>query len=125
MYCRNYNRNRGGDVKRNVSKGDVPVLIMAVLAEAPSHGYAIAREIERRSGAQLGVKEGTLYPALRVLEQSGLIEGKWQTPESGPARKVYVLTVAGHGELERRARSWNDYARAVGRALGGDDAQHA
>src|SRR5215216_5341696 len=97
---------------RSVNKGDVPILVMAVLAEAPCHGYAIAREIERRSGQGLGIKEGTLYPALRVLEQEGLVEGQWETPESGPARKVYSLTAAGRGELAQRARSWRHYIQA-------------
>ncbi len=114
---------------RGVSSGDVPILVMAILADAPSHGYAIAREIERRSGSELGVKEGALYPALRLLEQGGLIAGKWETPESGPARKVYELTAGGQAELERRARSWRDYARSFSAILdkvpGGDDAQPA
>ena len=114
---------------RAISSGDVPILVMAILSEAPSHGYAIAREIERRSGAELGVKEGTLYPALRVLEQGGLIEGAWETPESGPARKVYSLTSEGTEELARRAKSWREYTRSFSRVLGssvgGDDAQTA
>lgn len=108
-----------------ISKGDVPILVMAILAEGPCHGYAIARAIERRSGQVLGVKEGTLYPALRVLEQDGFIEGQWETLESGPARKVYKLTKAGRGELERRARSWRDYVDSFGAVLGGENAELA
>lgn len=111
---------------RNVPSGEVSVLVLAILADAASHGYAIAREIERRSGSELGVQEGALYPALRTLEQSGLIAGRWETPESGPARKVYSLTSKGEGELAKRARSWRDYARGfnaiLGQNLGGDDA---
>lgn len=110
---------------RTIGSGDVPVLVLAVLADAPSHGYAIAREIERRSGQNLGVKEGTLYPALRVLEQQGLIAGQWETPDSGPARKVYALTTEGSAEWVRRRQSWRDYARSVQQVLGGDDAQLA
>ena len=114
---------------RNVPSGEVSVLVLAILADAPSHGYAIAREIERRSGAELGVQEGALYPALRTLEQGGLIVGKWDTPESGPARKVYELTREGEAELEKRAKSWRDYARGfnavLGKEAGGDDAIRA
>lgn len=114
---------------RAVFKGDVPLLVMAVLEEAPCHGYAIAREIERRSGQGLGIREGTLYPALRVLEQDGLIEGQWETPATGPARKVYSLTEKGHGELARRTQVWRDYAQSFGQVLGGklggDDVQTA
>jgi len=108
---------------RAVFKGDVPLLVLVVLAEAPCHGYAIAREIERRSGQGLGVREGTLYPALRVLEQEGLIEGQWETLQSGPARKVYSLTQSGHAELARRIQAWRDYAQSFGQVLGGNDVQ--
>lgn len=110
-------------MRRAVFKGDVPLLVLAVLAEAPCHGYAIAREIERRSGQGLDVREGTLYPALRVLEQDGLIKGEWETLQSGPARKVYSLTQKGHGELARRVQAWRDYAQCFGQVLGGEDVQ--
>jgi len=116
---------------REVVKGDVPVFVMAILAEAPCHGYAIAREIERRSGARLKMKEGTLYPALRVLEQNGWIEGRWEVQPSGPARKVYSLSQAGHSELARRKREWSAYTQTfsaiVGdvNAKGGHDVQPA
>ena len=58
-------------MKRDLFKGDLPILILAVLGDAPCHGYAIAREIERRSGGELGAREGALYPALRALESRG------------------------------------------------------
>lgn len=103
---------------QKVPSGEVSVLVLAILADAPCHGYAIAREIERRSGAELGVQEGALYPNLRTLEQNGLIAGAWDTTESGPARKVYTLTVEGQRELEKRARSWRDYARGFNAILG-------
>lgn len=114
---------------RDVMKGDVPVLVMAILAEAPCHGYAIAREIERRSGDKFKMKEGTLYPALRVLEQQGWIEGRWEAQPSGPARKVYTLSQAGHGELARRKREWSAYVGAFSavvesvKSLGGQNVQ--
>jgi PadR family transcriptional regulator PadR len=113
---------------RDIFKGDVPILVMAILAEAPSHGYAIAREIERRSDQKFKMKEGTLYPALRVLEQNGWIEGQWEVQPSGPARKVYLLTQAGQGELARRAQEWQAYSKAFGSIignLGGTNAQPA
>ena len=105
-------------MKRDLFKGDLPVLILAVLGDSPCHGYAIAREIERRSDGALGVKEGALYPALRVLESSGLIEGQWQENASTPSRKVYKLTQTGQVELEKSASSWRRYAASFERVLG-------
>ncbi len=108
-------------MKRDLFKGDLPVLILAVLGEAPCHGYAIAREIERRSKGALGVKEGALYPALRVLETSGAIVGEWQEQVGTPSRKIYHLTEQGHVELERAASLWRSYARSFERVLGGSN----
>ena len=113
-------------MRRDLSKGDAPALILAVLEQGPCHGYAIAREIERRSGQLFQMREGKLYPLLRVLEQDGFIEGQWDTQGNGAARKVYVLTQAGRGELARRKHAWKSYADSVWSILGGNqDAQPA
>lgn len=105
---------------RELFKGDLPVLILAILAEAPCNGYSIAREIERRSAGAFGAKEGTLYPALRALEQRGFIAGSWDE-KTGPARKTYRLTQDGVAELEKSARDWKSYARAFEQVLGGEN----
>jgi PadR family transcriptional regulator PadR len=92
-----------------------------VLKDGPLHGYGIAREIERRSENALKFKEGTLYPALYSLEQEGLIAGDWQRGANGRERKVYRITPEGLAELERRTRTWNAFAAAIDRVIGGDD----
>ena len=106
-------------MKRNLFKGDLPILILAVLDDSPCHGYAIAREIERRSRGELGAKEGALYPALRALESKGWIAGEWQEQVGTPARKVYDLTPLGRGELAKSADAWRSYASAFAQVLGG------
>ena len=98
---------------RELPRGDVPALILAMLDAAPAHGYAIARAIERESAGVLQLREGSLYPALRTLEQEGLVGSAWETPGSGPARKVYTLTAAGRAALVERANDWRAYAAAV------------
>lgn len=100
-------------------KGHTPTLILAVLADGPRHGYAIAREIERRSAEALSLGEGSLYPALRALEAEGLVTSQWEVQPSGPARKVYALTESGHAELARRTRTWREFADAVEGVLRG------
>lgn len=106
-------------MERDLPKGDLPVLILAVLADAPRHGYAIAREIEQRSGHSLSMREGSLYPALRILEQDGAVTCEWVHMPSGPARKVYRLTEAGTMELRRRASAWKEYAAVIENMIGG------
>ncbi|MES2460627.1 MAG: helix-turn-helix transcriptional regulator [Armatimonadota bacterium] len=100
--------------ERELLKGSTPTLILAVLENEPRHGYAIAREIERRSESTLSLGEGSLYPQLHALEKAGLIAGAWEMPPGGgPSRKVYTLTATGHSELVHRTRSWRDFVSAI------------
>ena len=94
------------DEERELLKGNTPTLVLAVLQDAPRHGYGIAREIEQRSNNALKFKEGTLYPALHALEREGLIVGAWQKENGGRERKVYDITPQGLAALERRTQTW-------------------
>lgn len=100
-------------------KADLSLLVLAVLARGSMHGYAIARQIEARSRSALQAREGALYPALRALEADGLVAGQWETPASGPARRVYSLTAAGRTALQKRTTAWQAYVSAVQSVLGG------
>lgn len=115
MYYQNMNKTR------DPWKGSTAVLILASLAEMPRHGYAIARDIEKRSDALISLGEGSLYPALMNLEQQGLIRGDWETPPpgGGPARKVYTLTESGHQTLAKRAPEVRALAEAITSLLKG------
>ena len=108
---------------QELKKGSTPTLILAVLAVGPRHGYAIAREIERRSQDALKVGEGALYPALRALEREELVQSEWQTQPSGPARRVYTLTDAGQARLAASLKSWTRFSEAVNAVLGGPAAE--
>ena len=105
-------------MRRELAKGDLPALILAVLGDGPSHGYAVARAVERLSDGALHLREGTLYPALRVLEQDGLILGAWEVQEKGADRKVYALTEVGHREKRARTQALRDYATLLHTILG-------
>jgi len=113
--------------ERELLRGNTHTLVMAVLRDGPMHGYAIAREINRRSREALRCKQGTLYPVLYALEEEALIQGVWEHTEGERPRKVYVLTEAGLGELARRIRLWKQFNAAVEGVIAGDnpDAQPA
>src|SRR5262249_4654838 len=115
--------SRSIDSERELLKGNTPTLVLAVLRDGPLHGYGIAREIARRSGDALRCKEGTLYPALHLLEREGLVSSEWQLGNGRP-RKVYVLTPAGGAALAERTRVWKRFATAVQRVIaGGSDGE--
>ena len=105
---------------RDLPRGDIPTLILATLTDGSRHGYAIAREVERISKDALTLREGSLYPALRVLEQDGLVTSEWIAPPGGgQSRRVYSLTDAGKGELTKRTQDWRQYAAFMNTVLGG------
>jgi len=103
----------------NQISGNLPGMILAVLERGPLHGYGIARAIEERSADALSFGEGTLYPALRTLESNGHVEASWDTSgSSGPAKKVYAITLQGEEELGRLRQAWDQYCRSVDKVMG-------
>lgn len=105
-------------MRRELPSGDLPALVLAVLSKSPSYGYAIARQVELLSDQALHMREGSLYPALRVLETEGLILGEWAPQPKGADRKVYTLTESGHKEMVRRTQELRDYATVIHTVLG-------
>jgi PadR family transcriptional regulator, regulatory protein PadR len=101
------------DDERELLRGNTPTLVLAVLENGPQHGYAIAREINRRSGQSLQCKQGTLYPALYALERDGLVQGEWEQAAGQRPRKVYAITEAGRKELARRITAWKRFSLGI------------
>ena len=93
-------------------KGHLDGMILAVVATAPAHGYAVIEELRRRSAGTFDLPEGTVYPALHRLEAEGLLTSTWASA-GGRKRRVYRLTRRGRSALEQRRREWTDFSRAV------------
>jgi transcriptional regulator len=106
------------DRSLEIYKGTLDVLILRTVSGGPLHGYGIAKAILDASGEVFDVEEGALYPALRRLEQKGLLSGRWGRTESGREARFYRLTEAGHEHLASETRTWERYADAMGRVLG-------
>ncbi|HSM02975.1 MAG TPA: PadR family transcriptional regulator [Longimicrobiales bacterium] len=98
--------------------GTLNLLILKSLEDGPLHGLGVAEWIEHRSGAELEIKEGALYPALHRLRNAGLIEDEWAEAPSGRPAKFYALTRVGREELGGEIRRWRSHAGAVSRLLG-------
>ena len=104
--------------ERELLRGSTPTLVLAVLKDEAQHGYAIAREVNRRTEGALKFKQGTLYPVLHALERDGLIAGQWEHLDGERPRKVYTITSAGRVELTRRAQVWQRFSGAVSSVIG-------
>lgn len=101
-----------------LARSQLDLLALAALRAKPLHGYAIIKEIRERSGGELELAEGTLYPVLHRLERTGLVKS-WWTTESGRRRRVYELTAKGQGALASRQDEWRQLVRTVDAVVGG------
>jgi DNA-binding PadR family transcriptional regulator len=90
-------------------------MVLAILAERDSYGYAILKRVRELSGGELEWTDGMLYPVLHRLERSGFIESRWQEAESGRQRKYYQVTRAGRQQLADERRQWRTVDRALGK----------
>ncbi|WP_196250825.1 PadR family transcriptional regulator [Cellulomonas sp. JZ18] len=89
------------------------MLALALLARAPSHGYALIADL--RAAGVVGANGGTVYPLLRSLEKDGLVESAWDVSGPGPARKVFRLTDLGAERLAHDRRTASDLLEQVSR----------
>jgi transcriptional regulator len=99
-------------------RGHLDRLLLAVLADAPGHGYELSQRLKQRSGGELGVHEGSLYPALHRLERVGLVESDWSSGD-GRRRRVYRLTPKGRRAASESREEWRVFSAVVDRVLGG------
>lgn len=98
-------------------QGSLPLLILKVLdRRGPLHGYAITTHIEAFSDL-LRVEEGSLYPALHRLEESGAVRARWRTTENNRRARVYEITAAGRKQLHAERARWISVAAAIGQIL--------
>jgi transcriptional regulator len=104
-------------------KGHLDMIVLAALSVGPAHGYAVIQEIRRRSGGAFDLPEGTVYPALHRLENSGMLMSRWTTGESGRQRRVYSLTARGRRALADHRAVWRRFAGAISGLFG--EAGHA
>lgn len=81
-------------------------LVLGILAEGDSYGYAILLRIGELSGGDLAWSEGMLYPLLHRLERLGQIEATWGTSETGRRRKYYRITRFGRAALAEQRAAW-------------------
>jgi PadR family transcriptional regulator, regulatory protein PadR len=98
-------------------QGTLGLLILKSLLLGPSHGYTITRWIEEMTGDVLSIEEGSLYPALRRLEDRGWVASEWGVSENNRRARFYTLTQAGRKHLRSEASVWIKYSQAVTRVL--------
>jgi PadR family transcriptional regulator, regulatory protein PadR len=103
------------EINKDLMAASSTPMVLAILAERDSYGYAILQRVRELSGGRMEWTDGMLYPVLHRLERLGHVAARWETAESGRRRKYYRITSQGRHQLEEERRQW----RAVDAALRG------
>src|SRR5690348_3019034 len=104
--------------KLDTLQGSIDLLVLKILSRRPrTHGYAIMMAIQETSGDVLRAEEGSLYPALRRMEEDGWIRAEWITKDNGRRARLYELTSAGKKQLAAEESRWQTVTSAVNRVL--------
>ena len=98
-------------------QGTLGILILKALLPGPGHGFGIARWIEETTADVMRIEEGSLYPALRRLEDRGLVTSEWGLSDNNRRARFYSVTAAGRKHLRNEASVWLRYSQAVARVL--------
>jgi PadR family transcriptional regulator len=105
-------------LRSEVLQGTLDLMVLKALdAIGPLHGYGIARRLEQISDDRLQLNEGTVYTALMRLKQSGWIKAEWGASENNRRARFYAITAAGRKQLARETESWERISGVIGRVL--------
>ncbi|MDD5341788.1 MAG: PadR family transcriptional regulator [Patescibacteria group bacterium] len=110
---RNTEENLKNDLentKAQMRKGILEFCILLVISKGKTYAPDILKQLEI---ADLIVVEGTLYPLLSRLKNSGLVEYTWTESKSGPPRKYYTLTTKGKEAIKRLTLTWNKFNKSI------------
>ncbi len=107
-----------GKTSRDRLYGTLDLLVLRTLTSGESlHGYDITERIEHVSGAALTMEEGSLYPALHRMEESGWLKSRWDVSENNRRARYYVITKKGRDHVTRLEHDWTTHVEAVARFL--------
>ncbi len=88
-------------------------LVLAILADGESYGYAILKKVRALSGGELEWTDGMLYPLLHRLRRLGYVTTEWRTPPEARRRQYYMITDDGRAALADQQRQWVAVTRAL------------
>ena len=94
------------NISKDLVAASAAPLVLAILADGDSYGYAIIKRVGELSGGHLQWTDGMLYPVLHRLERLGYVDARWAKSESGRRRRYYRITRAGQAHLKTQRRQW-------------------
>ena len=94
------------EINKDLVAASSTPIVLAILAEGDSYGYAILQRVKEVSGGRIEWTDGMLYPVLHRLSRLGLVEARWEVAESGRRRKYYRVTADGRKHLAEQRQQW-------------------
>ncbi len=91
---------------KEIMKGSIDILLLSVLSKRDMYGYEMVKTLKENSNELYSMSEGTLYPALKRLENKKWLTSYWDNTEVGARRKYYQITDEGKTELVRKLSEW-------------------
>jgi DNA-binding PadR family transcriptional regulator len=94
------------EINKDLIAASSTPIVLAILAEDDSYGYAILQRVRQLSGGRIEWTDGMLYPVLHRLERFGHVKARWRVAESGRPRKYYRITSQGRARLAEEHQQW-------------------
>lgn len=94
------------DFNKDLIAASSTPIVLAILSEGDSYGYAIIKRVQELSGGHMEWTDGMLYPVLHRLERLELIKARWEEADSGRRRKYYRITHRGQTQLAEERKQW-------------------
>jgi DNA-binding PadR family transcriptional regulator len=94
------------EINKDLIAASSTPIVLAILAEGDSYGYAILQRVRELSGGRMTWTDGMLYPVLHRLERNGYVSARWESAETGRRRKYYQISPQGRAQLVEEHRQW-------------------
>jgi transcriptional regulator len=107
------------DRRKDVVQGTLDLLVLRIIAAQPMHGWGVMQRIRHLTEDVFQVTPGSLFPALRRLEESGWASGYWGLSDNNRKARYYKITRAGRKQLAREKQNWKSITSAVEKVLEG------
>lgn len=104
-------------VNPDLVRGTLNTVVLELLADQPRYGYEICKLVQQRTGGELQMREGSLYPALHRMERAGWLRSFWRDAPEGRRRKYYQITASGRKALGALRDEWRSFAGAISAVL--------
>lgn len=109
------------DISKDLTAASSTPIVLGILADGDSYGYAILKRVQEASGGRLAWTDGMLYPVLHRLERLGFVKARWEAADTGRKRKYYRITPQGRAQLAEDRKQWQAVdatLRGIWRSLG-------